>query len=231
MKKKMNEMGHSPRVKMLACLAAGVVLSTAHLMAGSDTSSATTDSKSMVGMTPPACDEKDWTFELGSGAIWSNVRYGEPDKAYTIIPISLTASLRLDDVSLDHELGGILRGYSEFFFRADYDQIVRGPETHYEGLIVGPRYNFVQPNWKIVPYVEAGVGFLFADANPEAGGLGQDFNFTFTVGAGAKYNITDDFFMRLGVEYQHVSNAGLSDPVPNNAIDALGPKLSFGYAF
>jgi len=134
-------------------------------------------------------------------------------------------------VSLDHELGGVLRGYSEFFFRGDYDQIVRGPETHYEGLIVGPRYNFVQPNWKIIPYVEGGVGFLFADANPAAGGLGQDFNFTFTVGAGAKYNITDDFFLRLGVEYQHVSNAGLSDPVPNNAIDGLGPKLSFGYAF
>jgi len=231
MKMKMSEMGHSPRVKMLACLAAGIVLSASHLMAGSDTSSVTTDSKNMVGITPPACDEKDWTFELGSGALWSNVRVGEPDKAYTIIPITLTASLRLDDVSLDHELGGVLRGYSEFFFRGDYDQIVRGPETHYEGLIVGPRYNFVQPNWKIIPYVEGGVGFLFADANPAAGGLGQDFNFTFTVGAGAKYNITDDFFLRLGVEYQHVSNAGLSDPVPNNAIDGLGPKLSFGYAF
>jgi opacity protein-like surface antigen len=140
--------------------------------------------------------------------------------------------LKLDDVSLDNVLGGVLRGYTEFFFRGDYAQIVRGPENHYEGLIAGPRYNFVQPGWCIIPYVEGGVGFEFADSNPAGGGLGQDFNFTFMAGAGAKYNITDDFFVRLGVEYQHLSNAGLSEPQhPNHPIDALGPKLSFGYAF
>ena len=86
-------------------------------------------------------------------------------------------------------------------------------------------------NWKVIPYIEGGVGFVFADSNANGGGLGQDFNFTFTVGAGAKYAITDNFFVRLGVEYQHVSNAGLSDPTPNHPVDALGPKLSFGYAF
>jgi opacity protein-like surface antigen len=212
------------RKVLLAALIAGVVLSLAQVRAG-------TDSKDMQEVTPPAVGDKDWTIELGSGALWSNVRTGEPDKAYTIIPISLTASLKLDNVGLDNEWGGILRGYSEFFFRADYDQIARGPENHYEGGIVGPRYNFVQPGWVVIPYVEGGVGFVFADSKPQLGGLGQDFNFTFITGAGAKYNITDDFFVRLGVEYQHVSNAGLSDPIPNNAIDGLGPKLSFGYTF
>jgi opacity protein-like surface antigen len=217
------------RMKTLACLIVAVALSLTSAIAGTvrDDSG---DAKDMKGVIPPPCGEKDWTLELGSGGLWSNVR-NDDDKAYTIIPISLTASLRLDDVSLDRELGGILRGYSEFFFRADYDQIVHGPETHYEGVIVGPRYNFVQPNWKVIPYVEGGVGFVFADSDPAQGGLGQDFNFTFIVGAGAKYNITDDFYVRLGVEYQHISNAGLSDPIPNNAIDALGPKLSFGYSF
>ncbi|MCE0499729.1 MAG: acyloxyacyl hydrolase, partial [Methylacidiphilales bacterium] len=100
------------------------------------------------------------------------------------------------------------------------------------GLLVGPRYNFVQPGWKLIPYVEGGVGFDFADSAPQLGGLGQDFNFSFEVGAGAKYQFTDNFYARLGVEYQHLSNAGLSEPVnPNHPIDALGPKLSFGYAF
>jgi opacity protein-like surface antigen len=217
------------QMKMLACLTAGIVLSLNIAMAG-PVAVDSQDAKDMKGLMPPPSEEKNWTLELGSGALWSNVRNSD-DKGYTIIPISLTASLRLDDVSLDHELGGILRGYSEFFFRADYDQIVHGPETHYEGVIVGPRYNFVQPNWKIIPYVEGGVGIVFADSTPAQGGLGQDFNFTFIVGAGAKYNITDDFFVRLGAEYQHISNAGLSDPIPNNAIDAVGPKLSFGYSF
>ena len=218
-----------PKV-LLACLALVMALSLSRAMAGTEMKQSGTNE-----ITPPACcscSEKDWTVELGSGVAWSNVRSGQPNQAYTLVPVTLTVSLKLDDVSLDNFLGGWLRGYSEFFFQGEYEQIVHGPENHYEGIMVGPRYNFVQPGWKIIPYVEGGVGLGFADSNPAAGGLGQDFNFTFEAGAGAKYLITDDFFVRLGVEYQHVSNAGLSEPAtPNHPIDELGPKLSFGYSF
>jgi len=210
---------------LLACLAILAAFVCPRAMAGTD----------LKEITPPSCgssSDKDWTLELGSGVAWSNVRSGQPNQPYTLVPITLTASLKLDDVSLDNFLGGWLRGYSEFFFQGEYEQIVHGPENHYEGIMVGPRYNFVQPGWVIVPYVEGGVGIGFADSNPAAGGLGQDFNFTFEAGAGAKYNICNDFYVRLGVEYQHVSNAGLSEPTnPNHPIDELGPKLSFGYSF
>lgn len=190
----------------------------------------------MKEITPPATssiDEKDWTIELGSGCIFSNVRVpGPPDKGYTMIPINLTASLRLDDVGLDNFLGGWLRGYSEFYFNAGYFQIVHGPEDHYEGIMVGPRYNFVQPGWKIVPFISGGVGFGFANSKPQFGGLGQDFNFSFETSAGFRYNITDDWFARLAIEYKHISNAGMSEPTnPNHPIDALGPQLTFGYCF
>jgi hypothetical protein len=160
------------------------------------------------------------------------VRSGQPNQAYTTVPIFLSATLKLDDVGLDHYFGGIVRGYSEFFFRGTYTQIVHGPENHIEDFMVGPRYNFVQPGWKLVPYAEGGVGIAFADSNPQWGGLGQDFNFTFEVGLGAKYQFNDGWFLRLGAEYQHVSNAGLSEPqFPNHPIDELGPKLSVGYSF
>lgn len=210
---------------IMAGLAVLMTLSLPRAMAGTD----------MKEITPPSCcscSEKDWTLELGSGVTFSNVRSGQPNQAYTIVPVSLTASLKLDDVSLDNFLGGWLRGYSEFFFSGDYDVIVRGPESHYEGLMFGPRYNFVQPGWKIVPFVEGGVGGGFADSNPAKGGLGQDFNFSFETAAGIKYNIDCDWYVRLEVEYQHISNAGLSEPqFPNHPIDSLGPKLSFGYSF
>lgn len=210
----------------LACAVMGAVLSLGVLRAGTE------ESKSMASVTPPPCGEKDWTVELGSGVLWSNVRSGEPNRPYTIVPLDLKASLRIDDDSLDTFLGGWLRGHTEFFFRGDYDFIARGPEDHYEGLIVGPSYYFVQPGWKLIPYVEGGVGFVFADSRPDLGGLGQDFEFTFIAGAGAKYMITDDWFVRAGVEYQHVSNAGLSEPTnANHPIDGLGPKLSVGYTF
>jgi hypothetical protein len=182
-------------------------------------------------VTSTIATDHDWTVELASGVTWSNVRSGQPNQAYTIVPITLSASLKLDDVSLDNFLGGWLRGYSEFFFRGDYLQIVHGPENHVEDFMVGPRYNFVQPGWKLIPYVEGGVGIGFADSNPQWGGLGQDFNFSFLAGAGAKYLIDDNWFVRAGVEYQHFSNAGLSDPIPNHPIDSLGPKISVGYSF
>jgi opacity protein-like surface antigen len=215
---------------LLACLAIASAFSMSQASAGTEMKQS-----DMKEITPPSCGscgEKDWTIELGSGVAWSNVRSGQPNQAYTVVPVSLTASLKLDDVSLDNFLGGWLRGYSEFYFRGDYEQIVHGPENHFEDFMVGPRYNFVQPGWKIIPYVEGGVGIGFADSKPQLGGLGQDFNFTFLAGAGAKYLLTDDFSVRLGVEYQHVSNAGLSEPTnPNHPIDELGPKLSFGYSF
>ena len=223
--RKLNNLSRKAVRTIVACSALAFTLSRA--VAGTEMS----DSKSMTGMNPPTCGEKNWTLELDSGVTFSNVRSGQPNQAYTIVPIDLTASLKLDDVSLDHFLGGFLRGYTEFVFRGQYEQIVRGPENHYEGGMFGPRYNFVQPGWKIIPFVEGTVGFGFADSNPGSGGLGQDFNFSFGAAGGFKYKINDTWFLRLSADYQHMSNAGLSDPVPNHPIDALGPKLSVGYAF
>jgi len=208
----------------LTCLATLLLLSLPNAKAGTD----------MSTITPPAvgtASEKDWTMEFGSGVGFSNVR-NSSDKSYTLIPFDLTASMKVDDVGLDDYLGGWLRGYTEFCFRGDFTDIASGPEHYLAGLYVGPRYNFVQKGWKLVPYIGANVGFLFADANSAAGGLGQDFNFSFAVEAGARYNFNDSWFTRLGIEYRHVSNAGMSEPrFPNNAIDALGPQLSVGYAF
>jgi opacity protein-like surface antigen len=209
-----------------ALAALAVALAVPHALAGTEMK----DSKDMKGMIPPECGPKDWTLEVGSGVEWSNVRAG-PYQGYTLVPVELTASLAVDDVSLDHFMGGWLRGYTEFEFRGQYDAITLGPESRYSGILVGPRYNFVQPGWKIIPYVEGTVGIGFADAQSQLGGLGQDFNFTFETGAGAKYQIDCDWSVRLGVQYQHMSNAGLSSPLKNNPIDACGPVLSVGYSF
>jgi len=216
-------------MKVLGALA-GLALLGSNLSALAGTE--VTDNKSMQGVCPPCCGDKDWTIELGSGVQFSNVRSGQPNQPYTVVPIDLTASLKLDDVSLGDCAWGIFRGYSEFYFRGEYEDIVHGPENHYEGIMAGPRYNFVQPGWKVIPFVEGGVGIGFADSKPQLAGLGEDFNFTFDVAAGAKYQIDCDWFVRLAVDYQHISNAGLSEPTnPNHPIDELGPKLSFGYSF
>lgn len=190
-----------------------------------------------LGVEVAAVSDKDWSVELGSGVLFSNIRTGTGNNS-TLAPVQLAGVLKIDDVSLDHFAGGILRGNTEFLFRADYYQVVFGQENHLAGVSVGPRYNFVQPGWKFVPFVEGTVGILFADSDQgtyegdKHRGLGQDFNFTFGVAAGVRYDITDDWYARLSCDYVHVSNAGLSEPDHENmAIDALGPKVSVGYRF
>ena len=184
--------------------------------------------------------DRDWSIEIGSGVQFSNVRSSSLDN-YTMVPAFLTAALKIDDVSMDKPLGGLLRGYTEFLFQGSSYAITSGRESHLIGANFGPRYNFVQPGWKFVPFVEGLVGFYFADSDQQhiatptsqvEHGLGQDFNFTFGVAAGVRYDINDDWFARGTVAYTHVSNAGLSEPQNGNrAIDALGPQVSLGRRF
>ena len=186
-----------------------------------------------VAPSPGDKEKGDWTLEAGSGVLFSNVRSSSLD-GYTLVPASLTASLKLDDPSEDE---GWWRGYTEFAFRPYDMAITHGPESHIVGMDFGPRYNFVRPGWKVVPFIGAMVGFGFANtqdySNPAAPrGLGQDFNFQFTVNTGIRYDINDSWYVRLTLEYVHFSNAGLSEPArQNRAIDAAGPQLSFGYRF
>jgi hypothetical protein len=107
------------------------------------------------------------------------------------------------------------------------------PESQLLGAVWGPRYNFVQEGWRVVPYLEARVGFGFTDSDPQGSSYqGQDFVFTFLVGAGAKYLITDEWSAALGIYYQHWSNAGLSEPeYQNNGTDMIGPTVSVAYQF
>jgi hypothetical protein len=185
-----------------------------------------------------------WRVEAGSGALVSSVmNSAEKSGGHTLVPLNIAGVLRIDEVSLDNVLGGVLRGHTEMLFRGDYYQGLHGVENRMIGFNVGPRYNFVQPGWKIIPFVQGTVGILFADSNPftfstgvgsqtEQHGLGQDFNFTFGVAVGARYDFCEDWYGALSLHYMHVSNAGLSEPAfENKAIDAVGPQIAFGHNF
>lgn len=213
------------------------VLTLASAYAGDDKDMDYKNTTSDIAPITTTAEDKNWATELSSGILFSNVRTGPGNNA-TLVPVQLAAVLKIDDVSLDNFAGGVFRGNTEFIFRGDFYQYTFGQENRLAGLSVGPRYNFVQPGWKIVPFVEGTVGILFADSNPQIygdgqqRGLGQDFNFTFDAAVGFRYDITDDWYLRLSCDYIHVSNAGLSEPQwQNKAIDAVGPEIGVGYRF
>jgi len=140
----------------------------------------------------------------------------------------LTWRWQLDDVGNDDWR----RGNTEWVTSAYYENVLSGVEHHFEGVLMGPRYNFVQKGWQAVPFVEARVGCLFADSQTDRRGLGQDFNFTFTVSPGVQYFLSNNWSISLAAMYQHISNGGLSEPArANNSIDSIGPIFNASYHF
>jgi lipid A 3-O-deacylase len=110
------------------------------------------------------------------------------------------------------------------------EPILRGIENHYFGLNVGPRYNFVRPGSRFVPFCSAGVGLGWIDSHPQIySGQGQDFTFNIVGAVGVSYQFSDRFSGQAGLLYQHFSNAGLTDPNPS--LNLLGLQLGFTRSF
>ncbi|MFZ5806433.1 MAG: acyloxyacyl hydrolase [Verrucomicrobiota bacterium] len=147
---------------------------------------------------------------------------------YYVAPQMISVIWQLDDVGLD----GWLRGNTAWTFSALYSPVFTGPENRMIGTCWGPRYNFVQPGWDIVPYAESRLGILFTDSTGVADAQGQDFCFQFMVSIGMQYYFDESWSVQLSANYQHISNSGLSEPEHKNVgLDIIGPGVAVLYQF
>jgi opacity protein-like surface antigen len=147
--------------------------------------------------------------------------------SYEIGAEFLTARLRWGVVPDENSW---LRGYNQFYVSAIAEPIFRGIENHYFGLNFGVRYNFVRPNSRFVPYFSGGLGLGWIDSHADIpGAQGQDFTFNILTAAGVSYRFNDRWKLDAGLLYQHLSNAGQTDPNPS--LNLLGPQIAFSYSF
>ncbi|NBS50131.1 MAG: hypothetical protein EBS97_05930 [Verrucomicrobia bacterium] len=147
---------------------------------------------------------------------------------YRYLPQLITVGWQLDEIGNE----GWNRGNTEFLFSGMYAPVIHGPNPWFTGGLFGPRYNFIQEGWPVVPYLESRVGFMFTNATGAPNSQGQDFCFSFTVGAGVRIPVMQQLSVNLGVLYQHISNGGLSEPEHQNVgLDSIGPTLSVTWAF
>src|SRR5216117_1939808 len=164
-------------------------------------------------------------FEL---AVESGYLFGaiNPPTDYEIGAEFLTARVRWGVVRSDTWL----RGYHQFYVRAIAEPIFRGIENHYFGFNLGMRYNFVRSGSRLVPYISGGVGAGWIDSHPEVpGGQGQDFTFNILSAAGVSFELNDHWKLNAGVLYEHLSNAGQTDPNPS--LNLFGPQLGVTCSF
>lgn len=181
-------------------------------------------------------------FEFETGWLWYNTPLflnpilGEAFKRnpntvdYTLNPYILGLRWQLYDISGR----SFWRGNTEVNLAGTGTVIAQGPETLFAAALAGARYNFVQPNWRLVPYTELRFGMGFTDARQPNEkrlgkvqvGQGQDFTFTFMLGAGVRYDINERYSVSAGVSYMHISNLYMSEPrYYNHGVNVLGPQV------
>ena len=150
---------------------------------------------------------------------------------YTLVPFILSLRWHLYDVRGPW----FLRGNTDLTFSGTYTYMPQGPESLFAGFITGVRYNFVQPNWRVAPYLEGRCGLGYTDSKGRDGVLyaqGQDFTYTFMLGTGVRYNFNPRYSASAGISYMHISNLYLSEPkVYNYGINVVGPTIGVNVGF
>jgi hypothetical protein len=174
-------------------------------------------------------------FSLDTGYLPDNIPFifnplmGDPwtqtPLKYTLVPLIFSLRWHWGNIAAP----SFLRGNTDLTFSGAYTVIPRGPEHLYAAFMFGARRNFVQPNWKIVPYVELRGGLGHTDAKGPDGvpwAQGQDFTFNFNMSGGVRHNFTPRYGISAGIGYMHISNLYLSEPkVHNYGINVFGPTL------
>lgn len=156
---------------------------------------------------------------------------------YTLVPFLLSLRWHASNIAGP----SVLRGNWEISFSGSYTMIPRGTESRYFAYVTGIRRNFVQPNSRVVPYVEGRLGVGSINAHPPQGvahptcwtspalrfcGQGQDLDFTIGLETGARVQVNPRVAFVAGLEYMHISNLYLSEPhYENLGINNVGPAL------
>ena len=144
---------------------------------------------------------------------------------YTLVPIVASLRWHLDDIGSPW----ILRGNWDLTVSGSFTAIPKGAETRYFSYDMGLRRNFVPRHWRASPYVDLRLGLGNIDAKGPLGvyfAQGQNFTFTCNLGSGVRYNFSPRYAISAGLNWMHISNNNLSEPLYSNyGINVYGPMV------
>ena len=189
--------------------------------------SAPTDT-SPAASAEAAYTEDRISLQLVSGALFSHIGVGPDTPTFNYAQTNLRLGWMLNTPNPE---GGFFAGNWEALIELSGSAIFDGPGD----IIIGPtaliRYNFVQPNWKVVPYVQGGVGIVYTDAYEDKtqDAIGQAIEFTPQVSVGLRVLVAEDWSVDLEGMFHHISNAGMAER--NDGTNALGGLIGATYRF
>jgi len=168
------------------------------------------------------------SFQLVSGALFSLTNLPEDSPVFNYAQTNLRLGWMLYTPGPQE---GFLRGNWEVLAEISNSVIFKGPGNYIGGVTGLLRYNFVQPDWKVIPYIQGGVGIVYNDAYKDETqqAIGQAIEFTPQCSLGLHYLIARKWSLDVEGMFHHISNAGMSKR--NRSINAVGAFLGVTYFF
>jgi hypothetical protein len=113
--------------------------------------------------------------------------------------------------------------------------VMIAPVHTYGSIVTGPswllRKNLRPSNHAVIPYVQAGVGIVYTDAdnNQRQGNIGRSYEFLLQTGLGLRWRLGETWSLDVEGAFQHISNAGLAHR--NAGANNLGLSLGLTHFF
>jgi hypothetical protein len=177
----------------------------------------------------PTIKDQMWVQFLGGELISPTRHLGPTDvPRINLAPADLRLGVMVDGLCCEQ---GPCRGATEAILDLFGDSVVRGPGNVAAGASFLLRYNFVQPNCRFVPYIQAGGGILFNDIYKDhtQNAVGQVQEFALDAAVGFHYLVHPNWSIDLEADYFHISNAGMS--TRNAGLNAIGGMVGITYYF
>ena len=171
-------------------------------------------------------DEGNWEFSFVTGPFFGPLKSGERERI-SYYANSFRAGYNLTDIfgSEDAWYRGNVQLVGELFIAEIFNTVGGG------SIVIGPnvlvRYNFIQPGWRIVPYIQAGPGLVYTDTENNSIGLNHCFQLNGAVGL--RYLLNEDWSVSVEADWHHMSNANIGHS--NLGSDELGGQLGVSYFF
>jgi opacity protein-like surface antigen len=186
----------------------------------------------------PTCDEGTWSVQAlsgyeaktslgpgrklvvtGSGAIKNTLEY---------VPLELRLGYEFPRLLLPDTP---MQGTFQALFEYDYFAVTRTFGSYFTGPCALFRYNFLQPETRLTPYLQGGAGLLFNDAyrDPSQRLIGRWQEFLLQAGLGVRFALTDRLSLDVEGDFQHISNARLAHR--NAGVNNAGVLVGFTYTF
>jgi lipid A 3-O-deacylase len=143
--------------------------------------------------------------------------------------------------NIDYAFGGASAGYmvthihGSSIFRGNLElapelfaaDVFDGPGNYVAGATLWIRYNFVQPGWRLVPYIQGGGGGTALDIPDKFDG--KMYNWNLDAAIGLHYFILPNLTLNAEYRLQHISNADMWSH--NVGVNTSGPAVGVSLFF